>query len=353
MGLSDTEHIGYAPIAGVPEFLAAAEKECFGNSRPEGHIRSIATAGGTGGIHHLIHNYTEPGDEVLTADWYWGAYKVICSDIGRTLVTYSLFDEQNNFNHEAFKNRVNELAARQTNVVILFNTPGNNPTGYSIEDKDWDSILNFLKELVAIGRNNVIIGIDVAYLDFSGDREEVRGFFSKFGHLPKAILTCVCYSLSKGFTMYGQRVGAMIGISDDEEIADEFLEINKNTSRATWSNICRPAMRTMANIVADPVKFKAYEEERNSYYQLIRDRADIFKQEAAQVGLPMLPYRGGFFITIPTDSANAICEELKKEHVYVIALANGIRVAACGIPKFQMTGLAEKIYNAMKRLGKL
>ncbi len=44
--------------------------------------------------------------------------------------------------------------------------------------------------------------------------------------------------------------------SDDEEIADEFLEINKNTSRATWSNICRPAMRTMANIVADPVKFK-------------------------------------------------------------------------------------------------
>ena len=353
LSLPDSEHIGYAPIAGVPEFLAAAEKECFGQSRPEGHIRSIATAGGTGGIHHLVHNYTEPGDEVLTADWYWGAYRVICSDVGRTLVTYSLFDEHNNFNHEAFQNRVNELAAKQTNVVILFNTPGNNPTGYSIEDKDWESILNFLKELVAIGRNNVIIGIDVAYLDYSGEKEEVRAFFSKFSHLPKEILTCVCYSLSKGFTMYGQRVGALIGISDDEEIADEFLEINKSTSRATWSNICRPAMRTMANIVADIAKFKAYEDERNCYYQLIRDRADIFKQEAAQVGLPMLPYRGGFFITIPTDSANAICEELKKEHIYVIALANGIRVAACGIPKFQMTGLAENIYNAMKRLGKL
>lgn len=153
---------------------------------------------------------------------------------------------------------------------------------------------------------------------------------------------CFAIACSKGFTMYGQRVGALIGISDDEEIADEFLEINKSTSRATWSNICRPAMRTMANIVADPAKFKAYEDERNCYYQLIRDRADIFKQEAARVGLPMLPYRGGFFITIPTDSANAICEELKKEHIYVIALANGIRIAACGIPKFQMTGLAEK-----------
>ena len=49
LSLPDSEHIGYAPIAGVPEFLAAAEKECFGQSRPEGHIRSIATAGGTGG----------------------------------------------------------------------------------------------------------------------------------------------------------------------------------------------------------------------------------------------------------------------------------------------------------------
>ena len=353
LALDDCDHIGYAPIAGLPDFLKAAEEACFSQSRPEGYIRSIATAGGTGGIHHLVHNYTDPGDEVLTADWYWGAYRIICSDTGRTLVTYALFDEHNNFNHEAFKNRVNELAAKQTNVVLLFNTPGNNPTGYSIEDRDWDSILSFLKELVAIGRNNVIIGIDVASLDFSGEKEEVRSFFKKFGNLPKEILTCVCYSLSKGFTMYGQRVGALIGISSDEEVADEFLDINKCTSRATWSNNCRPAMRTMANIMADPDKFAAYEAERNCYYQLIRDRAEIFKQEAEQVGLPMLPYRGGFFITIPTDASTVICEELKKEHIYVIALANGIRIAACGIPKCQMTGLAESIYNVMKRLGKL
>ena len=136
LNLSDTEHIGYAPIAGIPEYLEGAEKECFGDSRPDGFIRSIATSGGTGGIHHLVHNYTEPGDEVLTADWYWGAYRIICSDNGRTLVTYSLFDEHNNFNHDAFQHRVKELAAKQTNVVILFNTPGNNRTCYSVEDKE-------------------------------------------------------------------------------------------------------------------------------------------------------------------------------------------------------------------------
>ena len=49
LSLSDSEHIGYAPIAGIPDFCVL-QKECFGNFRPEGHIRSIATAGGTGGF---------------------------------------------------------------------------------------------------------------------------------------------------------------------------------------------------------------------------------------------------------------------------------------------------------------
>ena len=56
----------------------------------------------------------------------------------------------------------------------------------------------------------------------------------------------------------------------------------------------------------------------------------------------MLPYRGGFFSHNPLQTLpNAICEELKKEHIYV-ALANGIRIATCGIPKKQMTGLTRE-----------
>ena len=48
----------------------------------------------------------------------------------------------------------------------------------------------------------------------------------------------------------------MIGITADADVAAEFKEINALTSRATWSNICRPAMRTMANIVMDPAKLQ-------------------------------------------------------------------------------------------------
>ena len=250
LSLSDQDHAGYAPIEGLHDFLEAAISECFGQSRPEGYIRALSTSGGTGGVHHLVHNYTRPGDTVLTADWFWAAYRTISEDADRVLDTYTLFNPDNSFNFDSLKEKVLALADKQENVLVIFNTPGNNPTGYSISEADWDRILDLFKSIVDQGKNKIIIGADVAYLDYSGEKEATRRFFKKFGNLPERILTVVCYSTSKGFTLYGQRVGAMIGITSNEEVAEEFFNENKMTSRGTWSNNTRPAMKAVANIVS-------------------------------------------------------------------------------------------------------
>lgn len=351
--LPNNEYIAYAPIAGLPEYLSAVYKACFEDAKPDAYIDAVATAGGTGGIHHLVHNYTALGDTVLTADWYWGNYKTICKDSGRILSTFTLLTDTNEFNIDSFKEEVMHLSKGQENLLILLNTPGNNPTGFSISDTSWDEILAFLSSLVASTTTKIILGVDVAYLDYAGEKHAVRQFFKKFSQLPKEILTVICYSVSKGFTMYGQRLGAMIGISSNQDVIDEFHEINAITSRATWSNLCRPAQRTIANLVSDDKKFAAYEEEREAYNSLIHERAAIFVEEAKSCGLPLLPYKGGFFLTIPTTQSTKICDVLKEKHIYVIPLVKGIRVAACSIPKKQMKGLALSIYDTMKELHSL
>ena len=91
----------------------------------------------------------------------------------------------------------------------------------------------------------------------------------------------------------------MIGVSSSKEIIEEFAAINQYTSRATWSNINRPAMKTLANIYSDPELLAATEKERDDYYQMIKARADLFTKEAEECGLPMLPYVAGFFLSIP------------------------------------------------------
>ncbi len=351
--LPNEELCAYAPIAGLPEYLEAVIDQCFGDCRPNGHIRSVATAGGTGVIHHLVHNYTQPGDVVLTADWFWGAYSSLCDDNQRSLATFDLFTSERTFNHQSFQDTVTKLAEKQENLLIILNTPAHNPTGFSLTDEDWDTLLGFLKELVSKGKNKVILDVDVAYLDYSGPKSENRQFFKHFSDLPAEILTVIGYSMSKGYTMYGQRVGAMICVTSSPEVADEFFTVSQYTSRATWSNICRPAMKTLAILNADSAKQAAYEEERNTYYELIKERADIFMKEADECGLPVLPYKAGFFISIPAKDSKAVCEALKAYNVFLVPLRMGVRIAACAVSKEKMKGLAGIVCKVMKELGEI
>lgn len=349
-GLSTNEMIAYAPISGLPEYLDCVLTAAFGNSRPEGYIAAVATAGGTGAIHHAIWNYTETGDTVLCSDWYWGAYKVLCQDMGRNFTTYKMLDENNKFNLPALKEKVDELLAKQDNLLYLLNTPAHNPTGYSLSSEDMDGVLAILKEAAVPGKN-IVFFLDVAYIDYAGEKEEVRKIFKKLSGLPANILCIVGYSMSKGFTMYGQRTGAMIGVSSDKSVIDEFAAINQYTSRATWSNINRPAMRTLATIYSDPELLAKVCAERDYYYQMIKARADMFTKEAEECGLPMLPYVAGFFLSIPAKNPDAICEKLHEDNIFAVPLAAGVRIAVCAVPLKKIKGMAAKVNAAMQAVG--
>ena len=93
--LKTDEIVAYAPISGLPDYLEAVLTAAFGQSRPDAYCAAVATAGGTGGIHHAIWNYLDEGDVALCSDWFWGAYKVLAADMGRGFVTYKMLDENN------------------------------------------------------------------------------------------------------------------------------------------------------------------------------------------------------------------------------------------------------------------
>lgn len=349
--LETNELIAYAPISGLPEYLECVLTAAFGSSRPEGYLAAVATAGGTGAIHHAIWNYMDEGETALCSDWYWGAYKVLCNDMGRNFTTYKMLDENNKFNLPALKEKVTELLSKQDNLLYILNTPAHNPTGYSLSESDMDGVLEILKE-AAVGGKNIIFFLDVAYIDYAGEKEEVRKIFKKLSGLPANILAIIGYSMSKGFTMYGQRTGAMIGVSSSKEVIEEFAAINQYTSRATWSNINRPAMRTLAAIYSDPELLKATEAERDYYYKMIKARADLFTEEAKACGLPMLPYVAGFFLSIPAKDPDAICNKLHEDNIFAVPLAAGVRIAVCAVPLKKIKGMAAKVYAAMKEVEK-
>lgn len=151
--------------------------------------------------------------------------------------------------------------------------------------------------------------------------------------------------------MYGQRMGAMICVTPNERLADEFVAINQYSSRATWSNSNSAAMKVMSHICQDPVQLRSLEKERQQYFDLIRERADIFMNEADRCDLKYLPYVSGFFITVPMDNTQAVCDYLEKQNIFLVPLRKGIRVAVCSISKNKLKGLAEKIKVAAETVG--
>jgi len=344
-----TDIIDYAPISGLPAYLDAVVDLTFADHKPEGYLGSVATAGGTGAIHHAVANYAEHGTYVLTSDWFWGTYNIICNECGCKLTTYPLFDKDQNFNIEAYTAKVDEILKGQDSLLVIINTPAHNPTGFSLTEEDWENVLALTKKYAAQGKKMSIL-VDIAYIDYAGEKNETRKFMDKFAGLPDNILIMFSFSMSKGYTMYGQRTGALIGLSSSKEVIEEFKEINKYTSRATWSNINRGAMTLLTKIQQDKTSLAQFEKERADLYQLVQNRGDIFMKEAKECGLDALPYKGGFFLAVPAADPHAVCEELNKDLVFAVPLKLGVRVAACSVSTAKMHGIAAKLLKAKQKV---
>jgi len=348
--LPNADIAAYAQVAGQPDFLEAVQNACFNKYKPEAYISAVATPGGTGAVRHAIWNYTNPGESILVCDWFWSPYVTISEEFGRSVTNYELFNDKGEFNILSFKEKFEALLKKQKRLVTIINTPANNPTGYSLSDEEWDKVLDILKENAKDPENRIILCVDSAYIDYAGVEMERRKFFTKFSNLPDNIFIIVAYSMSKGYTMYGLRSGAAIGISSSKDIIDEFYYSGMHANRANWSNGTRAAMSVMTNISKDPIKTKAYEEEVNATKTMLRKRANAFVEASKEAGLEILPYRDGFFVSIPCSNAKQASEELIKENLFVVALKKGLRFAVCAVSEEKCSISPAKIKSVLDRL---
>ena len=69
-------------------------------------------------------------------------------------------------------------------------------------------------------------------------------------------------------------------------------------------------------------------------------------EEAAACKLNALPYKAGFFISIPAADPGAVCDKLHDDLIFAVPLKMGVRIAVCAVPIAKMRGMAEKIKKA-------
>lgn len=343
--LEPKEYAEYAPIAGIPGYKAAVKQAALGGYQPKGYVGVVATPGGTGSIRNAIANYTCPGDKILTHDWHWTPYGTVAGEQARSVETFEMFDAEGNFNLEDFSTKVKKLLRIQDRVLIILNTPANNPTGYSLSDADWDGVISILNETPE--NKKVALVVDVAYIDFAGETEETRTFLPKLEELNENVLPMLAYSASKTFTFYGMRAAALVCIAKTPELAEEFELCVTYSSRASWSNSPRGPQTVIAKIYEDADLLAKVDEERKIFRDMLLARGRAFEEEAAKIGLEIVPFRAGFFVSVPCDDPDAVSKKLEEKDAFCVPMSKGIRVSVASISEAKARMLPAMIKEAL------
>lgn len=328
--LSDPEMYAYAPVRGTQAFSEGTFNWVFGPVsdliRQHFFYSVIPTTGGSGAISNSFYNFNDFGQKVLIPNYYWTPYENFAFEANISLKTYLMYDENNQFHLKEFQKNAQELAKDQKRLCVLLNDPCNNPTGLCMTEADWKGVIQTLNDISRQGIPVVLIQ-DIAYIDYQLKPAEFsRDIFKVYLDLDPEILAVVVFSGSKTFSMYGFRIGAQIGLSKSKDVLEQFVRVGDYSVRARFSSVSQPGMNVIGKIFANETYRNRFAAELIEARQLLKDRAALFVAEAEKQQLEILPYCGGFFISIVTHNPN-IFQDLTNDHVYVIAMKDSIRIA--------------------------
>ena len=324
--LTPPEIAPYAPIAGDPAYLLALTQRHWPDATSYG--AGVATPGGTGGLALSIKNLLQPGDTLLTAAPYWGPYSTIAAENQVKLITAPFPPTGEALDTAAWREKLDSIAADQSRVLVWLNDPCHNPTGRSLSADNRQALLQLLRETAS--KVPVSLLLDLAYLDYTREPSELKAAlddYRAFGEEGK-VLVAASLSLSKAFTIYGARAGALVFPWTN----DASLQAALSTScRGTFSNCARAPMSVLLRISRSAEAREQLAAEHAYWNQKLIERTEALDAALKAEGLAGAPWQGGFFITLEVANPYNVCNKLQDEGVFVVPMPEGLRVGVCAL----------------------
>ena len=324
--LTPMEVAPYAPIAGDPAFLLALTQRHWPSLTSYGI--GVATPGGSGALALTLRNLLERGNTLVTAAPYWGPYATIAAEGGVRIATVPYPAPGEALDVGAWEQAMRDVLDEQGRLLLWLNDPCHNPTGRSFTRADRETLLSVLRDIASQGP--VTLLLDLAYLDYARDPQAVTEAledYAAFG-AEGSVLVGASLSLSKAFTLYGSRAGALVF----PWAADKALQSALVTScRGTWSNCARAPMSVLSRFSKDADAQAALAAEHAQWRTVLTARAEALDAALRAEGLPGAAWDGGFFVTLAAADPQVVTERLQERDVFVVPMPEGLRVGICGM----------------------
>merc|ERR1712137_395113 len=264
----------YAGIAGVPALTVAAAKLAFGPESPvlqEKRNVTVQSISGTGALRVAGEylNRFQPNTALYLPTPTWAKHIPLFKDAGLQVRNYRYYNPNTcGLDFEGMKSDIKEAPEGS---IILYHACAHNPTGVDPTVEQWNELSQLTKE-----RGHFAM-FDCAYQGFaSGDCERdvyaVRKFVED-GHL-----IGLAQSFAKNFGLYGERVGALTFLAEDEKQATVLRSQLNALIRPMYSNPPIFGARLVTEILEDAELKQQWLEEVNGMSgRIIRMREALVK----------------------------------------------------------------------------
>ncbi len=247
---------GYLPIDGIAAYDNAVKALVFGaDAEPvtSGRVATVQAIGGTGGLKigaDFLHKLN-PNAKVLISDPSWENHRAIFQNAGFEVDTYAYYDAAKRGVN--FDGMLQSLRSAAPGTIAVLHACCHNPTGYDITPAQWDQVIEVVKA------NNLVAFLDMAYQGFGHGIAEDGAVIGKF--VAAGLNIFVSTSFSKSFSLYGERVGALSVVANDQEEAARVLSQLKIVIRTNYSNPPTHGGAVVAKVLTTPALRQQWEEE--------------------------------------------------------------------------------------------
>jgi len=236
----------YLPIEGDAEFLNYGLQLLFGASlyqKLAPHLFATQTVGDSGALRIAGEFFARNiSRTIFLSQPSWTNHKLIFERSGLNVGSYPYYDSvSHRFDIDGMSAAIQNMPPGS---ILLLQGCCHNPSGVDPSIEEWKELSPLVK------KQNLIPFFDLAYQGFGEsldkDAEPIR-YFAEQGHE-----MVVCYSFSKNFGLYGERVGFLSILADHPASIPKIASQIKTTIRSNYSNPPLHGVRIVKTILKSP-----------------------------------------------------------------------------------------------------
>jgi aspartate/tyrosine/aromatic aminotransferase len=326
----------YLPISGLAAYCQAVAELALGTDAEPLATKRVAwaqTPGGTGALRvaaDFIHTQL-PKATVWLSEPTWPNHPQIFAAAGVPTKTYPYFDAKHNALD--FDAMLAAIAKMPAGDVILLHGCCHNPTGIDPQGEQWMKIAD------AIYERGLLPLVDFAYQGFADGIAEDAAGLKAFCRPGAEFLACS--SFSKNFSLYRERVGALLAVAATAEAAQAVQSQFERVIRSNYSNPPGHGAEVVNTILRDPALRKQWEGEVAAMRNRINGMRHKLVEALAAHGVPgdysfMTKQRGMFsFSGLTKEQVETLREK------YAIYIVGSGRINVAGLTPGNIDRVAE------------